>query len=498
MIGIGAGRTRLPGLNASGRWQAVLLPAALAVVASFWLAAGFWILGLYLWSSRSDWQVSSGLLQVACGLIQLRVAWHAYTHPRFDRSLRWALVRSLFLGAVACYLLSLGVGPTPASEHLFRAALAAWYTISLLALVEHATGFEWLNHLCDRGWARLGQRTLLGVLALALGGEALLRLMERYTDADFAAARPLADLKLLAGSEWHGARVNSQGYWDAEFDKTPQAGRFRIAALGHEVTLSGGSAHSGLAQLERQMPAVDVYNFGAPGVATGDLAGQYRRDVAGYRPDLVLVFLSTARDLNDTIGGPTGRHDWRNVRLLRCAARTLRLTSLNQGLSFDQSPQEYESYLSWNTRWINGCRVPQDPAAVEQWQSSAGHLDRLIRDCQLHKVPVALVLVPADFQVSSKLRDKLARRAGLEANELDPELPQRRVAQFAAEHRTPMLDLLPVFRSSESPVYSTNQSELNEYGVQLTVEELGRWLQARYRSVLASNHRAPGASHDVP
>jgi hypothetical protein len=76
--------------------------------------------------------------------------------------------------------------------------------------------------------------------------------------------------------------------------------------------------------------------------------------------------------------------------------------------------------------------------------------------------------------------------------QLDPELPQRRVTQFAAQRNIPVIDLLPVFRSSQQAVYLPNRAEMSDHGIQLAVDVVGSWLLARYGSELASAQSAAG------
>jgi hypothetical protein len=70
------------------------------------------------------------------------------------------------------------------------------------------------------------------------------------------------------------------------------------------------------------------------------------------------------------------------------------------------------------------------------------------------------------------------------------ELPQRRLAAFAAEHNVAMLDLLPHFKSSGHCTYERFQPQLNDHGNQITADVVGRWIEQHYRTQIASARHA--------
>ena len=114
----------------------------------------------------------------------------------------------------------------------------------------------------------------------------------------------------------------------------------------------------------------------------------------------------------------------------------------------------------------------------------------MARVCRRQQIPLAIVAVPGPFQVSSSLCDALRRQAGYEPAQVDVELPQRRLAAFAAENQLPLVDLLPYFKSSGHCTFERYQAQLNDHGNQVTSEVVGRWIEQHYRTQIASARHA--------
>jgi hypothetical protein len=291
-------------------------------------------------------------------------------------------------------------------------------------------------------------------------------------------------LKLQPGSAFHGGIVNRHGYWDEEFETSPRPGRFRVAAIGSSVPLSGTSASNCLALLERRVPGIEVYNFGVPEIGPSNYAAQLKADVAGFRPDLVLAFISIGDDITTAPLGAEApsAFDWRSLRSLQWIGGTLGLSTriASPCDSVPSAPADYEGYLRHSAHRLAICRTPIEPAMHQRWRQTMGHLDGLVRACRRRSIAVALVLVPSEFQVCPGLCETLSRRVGYEANQIDLELPQRRLAGFAHERSLPVLDLLPHFRASASSPYNRHQCQLSDHGNQLVTETIGGWLQTRF------------------
>jgi len=106
--------------------------------------------------------------------------------------------------------------------------------------------------------------------------------------------------------------------------------------------------------------------------------------------------------------------------------------------------------------------------------------------CRAANLPLTLVLVPGEFQLNRGLRDTLARRAGYAPQQLDVELPQRKLAGYAAQRRLPLIDLLPPLRLCRESPYQRHAERFSTVGHQATAAAIGGWLESRYGDQLAS------------
>ncbi len=79
-------------------------------------------------------------------------------------------------------------------------------------------------------------------------------------------------------------------------------------------------------------------------------------------------------------------------------------------------------------------------------------------------LPLVIVVVPADFQVNAVLCDSMRRRMGYTPEQIDLELPQRRLREFAEAHGVLLIDLLPEFKADGAKLYVRHQSRWNQRG----------------------------------
>jgi hypothetical protein len=450
-----------------------------------------------LWLHAQDGQPQIGrapaaLLLILLGAAQIQLAMSA-REPRSRRPQTVGLMfwKWLFVGTVVCYLAGLALGSQRGGVYFFCAALACWYT-TLLWLVVH--GSSWLLAPAAAArrsvWHRLGS-TVLASMTLAVGAEALLRLYALVADDRLDVAYVAKVHALPPGEHVRGRLVNRLGYWDKEFRPQPRAGVFRIAVLGDAVTLSGTAETNYLTRVERSLPGIEIYNFGLPDAGPREYAAQLMHEVAAYRPELVLTFVSIGDDVTHELPLP-GAFDWRNLRLYQWSTRSAARSQQAQATLRVDHPVELsrEEYLSSLSPKLAVCRTPIDEKMSGRWHDTLGYLDDIQRFCGERGIAAALVVVPSEFQLNPALCETLRRRSGLEPGQVDVELPQRRLADFAQERGMAMLDLLPSLRAEEDVVYERNDCQWNERGHELTANLLRRWIEQRYGTLIANNMQA--------
>ena len=423
---------------------------------------------------------AAGWLLVAASLVQLRMAGRLVRCGP-QRRPKWgkAFFLRLVWGGVACWIACQIDGRTPSREKLLALA-AGWYSLCLVPpLFPAAVGSRRQRWAAGLHLPRVEQAAAALAIVL-LAGEAALRCADWAADRRLAAREVLAGIKLEPGSQYHGRIVNRDGYCDDEFQSDRSAGQFRIAALGDETILAQDVPGGCLSAVERRLPEVEVYNFAAPGCHPGHYAAQMRLDVARFHPHLVLAFISVGSEIRPApVNSPL---TWQGLSM----ARRLWRPPLAAPLLAADARLDYESYLRLTGDRLLLCRTPLSVPAQRRWKELLQQLDRLAAQCRGKKVSLALVLVPADYQISPLLCQAAGRRIGCEAAGLDLELPQRRLISFAAEHDAAVIDLLPHFRAATQSPFCRQQQQLSEYGHRLAGRVIGDWLAAHYGTSMAA------------
>jgi hypothetical protein len=122
----------------------------------------------------------------------------------------------------------------------------------------------------------------------------------------------------------------------------------------------------------------------------------------------------------------------------------------------------------------------------DRWGRVFTGLDRVADACRQAEVPLALVIVPAEFQVNQALRTTLLRRYGVSHGQFDVDLPQRRLAGYAHERDLPLIDLLPHLRLCRESTFVRHATALNTAGHTAAATAISGWLQSRYAGQIAA------------
>jgi hypothetical protein len=140
------------------------------------------------------------------------------------------------------------------------------------------------------------------------------------------------------------------------------------------------------------------------------------------------------------------------------------------------------SALSEGTYWavegrrLEVCLDPPSASMEKKWHQALGYLDRIVNECRTHRTPVAFLLIPDEFQVDAAVLEKASEARGARAEELDLDLPQRRLRRFCTERRVPCLDLKTYFER-ENKTYAPHDTHWNEKGNRLAASWMAPWLR---------------------
>jgi hypothetical protein len=205
------------------------------------------------------------------------------------------------------------------------------------------------------------------------------------------------------------------------------------------------------------------------------------RDVWPVQPDLVLVSVFVGNDITESIGQPRhldprrhalgllGERSWRMLREWWRGADPPAARTGQKALS----PQ---TFCEIEARRLVVCRRDSDAVLEKQWQRALGELDRLAHSCQDRGVPLAVVLIPDEFQVNDAVLEAAVAEAGWSRSQIDLEAPQRRLAEFCGVRRVACLDLLPAMRSTPD-CYAPRDTHWNKAGNHLAAREIAAWLK---------------------
>lgn len=474
------------------RW---LFAVSLSTVSVLTLAAGAFAARQYHQGHADGPLVASAAVVLLClTAFQWRIAWLAcYVAPRpVAARTAWArfIVRWQLAGTVLAYGVGLGLGSHRDALFAFFVLVAGWYTAGAWVLVADRSRWSAAHRRLTSPGVRRLARGCYYALVVVVVAEGLLRGYAFWADDRLPVAQAARNLRLVPGSQFQGRTVNQLGYWDDEFASHVQPGVFRVAVLGGGVTLGGTAETNYLVRIEREVPGIEVFNFGVAQTGPREHVAQLIHEVANYRPDLILVCLSVDESITARVPLP-GRFDWQSLRIGQFTGRLLgRSRSWLDPQQLLEPASGHEAYLSQRAAQLTLCRTPLDDAMRQSWDETLEHLDDLTAQCDRRALPLAVVLVPSDFQVNRQLCDRLRRRSGLEQHQLDLELPQRRLRAFADARDLPWLDLLPHLRAAPAAPFGRDDTSLNETGNRVAAEALGEWLAKRFGPQIAASMQA--------
>ena len=467
----------------------------------------FFVLPLSGTSLEHPPQASIGLLILLAAAIQSRLAYFAAKPLKSDRRAA-ALVHRFMTRhtlrvltvAFACgYAACLLVQPADAAVAVF-AATASWSTMLVAALTANSDALSrWRKWGQSHGARRCGSCVYLAVL-LVVGVELGGRTIAGLSQHDLALVGPHASAldtarQAVADQPAPPTETAVTAQQLKTLMSTARSGVFRVAVLGDEMVLAGSPQASFLAQMERTIPGVEIHNFGVAQAGPREYAARVDQQLTAVRPDLVLAFVSLGDDFTTEVSQP-GIFEWRSLWIAQEIAK--RITGdgppAAPTASLGQSQHDQQSFLQICGPHLTVCRTPIDSAMQRRWQAGLAHLDRLIARCHSERLNLAFVAVPGEFQVNSLLCEMLRRRAGFSPQDVDLQLPQRRLSAFAEQRRLPLLDLLPYLQRSGRPIYERNNLAWNDEGHAVAARAVSSWLQNRYGSLIAAT--AQLSQHD--
>lgn len=378
--------------------------------------------------------------------------------------------QSLLSGAAVLYLLALCIGPISGLGWAWLAAVAVWQHLLLLPLAaSHYVTENWRRWMETHRPGRLNWLVAASVALLGIG-EATLRVQGLLRKANGGPETfELARLEANAGG------FDSGTDWTAAFEV--DRGRFRVALLC-DAERAATSLAALSQRIQQVVPGAEVVSLKVS-LAESDGAN-LAAELEESMPDVVLAVLSACSE-------------WAPVQPKRSVfdrerfalTRVVFGSSVTEDAPAAEVARDYESFLNELGSELATCRTPLDEAMRERWQRTFAALDEAVETCRAAEVPLALVVVPGELQLNQGLRTTLLRRCGMTPEQVDVELPQRRLAGFAQQREVPLVDLLPHLRLCRQAVYKRHQTELSDRGNIVAASAIGGWLESRYSDQMA-------------
>lgn len=345
---------------------------------------------------------------------------------------------------------------------------------------------------------------------------------------------------LVPYRELYGFRCNSLGFHDLEFQRPMPPGGMRIVALGDSFafgTVPYGHLYLTLTEalllLARARGGVaaplEIDNLGVPASGIADYRLVYALVGRDLAPDLVLVTLYLGNDPRDyadaaRFGGARIWPDSWLVTFLRRAAKLARERARRppDGVAAPPGPasgvfQPHRRYSDESPEFRRP--VFSDEAIAEilrgelsvlvregaplerpDWPAFDAALEDLVREIR-RDAPVVLVLAPSRLQVYPAELGAAAARAGVPPDEVDADLPNRRVARLARALDVPLIDTTPMLRrraESGERLYLPNDTHWNLHGNAVVAEEVARRLVALGFVAIATEKAPHAADRSLP
>lgn len=264
-------------------------------------------------------------------------------------------------------------------------------------------------------------------------------------------------------------RINSLGL-RGPLPKPHREGSLRILGLGDSFAsaFNVSEQNTFLAVAEKSLrqsfsnPDVEVVNAGTPNFGTWHELRVFKKLAPTLHPDLAVLCIFIGNDLENNLG-PYQAEVKDGFLVERRHTSGLIPYSLRSWLQRNAMSYVF-LWNAWNhvRPWFG---MPETDALKSErdlfslrpiqgvesgYRVSASLLQELGSFSRSSRIPVLAVLIPTEFQAYPDEFRKVVRQQGLNSEDFDLELPQRRWSALAESSGMPVLDLLPILRSHSS------------------------------------------------
>ena len=327
---------------------------------------------------------------------------------------------------------------------------------------------------------------------------------------------------------WYNHWSNAFGFHDEEFVEPKPIGRLRVVAIGDSFTFAPVPYPQGVMTLTENGlrgacggPDLDVLNMGLMGAGPPEYRVLIDLSTPRLAPDLVLVNFFVGNDGPDlhryvhdrsplerafrrsylwTLGknAVRARGGLREVRLPGRVTEAPTGAPVAPGGALVEGTHElapddpalvgplltepaYQTVLASD---LGRLYRPRDEGAIRAaWRPALEDLDTAYRAAARTRARFALAILPSVLQVDTALRAATVARLGasrryrgLSDAEIDPDLPNALLREFAGARAIPLIDLTPAFIAARgadpAPLYKRNDNHWTPRGNRVAAQVL--------------------------
>lgn len=334
------------------------------------------------------------------------------------------------------------------------------------------------------------------VVAFAFA-EILLRVADRVRPSVVFPTRSYLRFRPPPHAHDYDFRLNSRGFKDVEFSRSPTPGLPRVAVIGDSVVFGAVPYRAGFVTLAEEHlrevgRPIELLNLGVNGLDLEDLHALLVHEALPLEPELVVLCVFVGNDFRSS----RRRSLWERSYLLALAHFLFGVLPEIEGdlgragVAYDDHRPTFSEEAHLRIA-ANASRifVEQESRFEARLARAVSRIERIARRCRAAGAELWIVLVPDELQVDDGLRERVVRaaaRAGDGPFELAR--PNRALRAALGEAGLRTIDLLQRFREAgrEGRLYKPRDTHWNLAGNRLAAQtlatELAAWRSARLPS----------------
>ena len=343
-------------------------------------------------------------------------------------------------------------------------------------------------------WPTAVRQTIIIAAITVVLCEVGLRIFNQLYPLPFFYSNSFNRFRIKPHSSFYGFKVNSRGFHDVEFNVEKNADNFRIVGIGDSFAFGVVPyPFNYLTLIEEQLNVnghrVELINMGIPAIGPREYLAILTHEALELKPDMVLLSFFVGNDFIEVPNGPR----WHRYSYLATLARYLydlntKIVSFDPtGLAgyanYDDDASSFtdEFYIEYAGVLSAIFQKANSKYLEAALANTVRHLGTIKRICDLHGIPLAVVILPDEKQVDPILQRQVIAASGKGSDDFDFDLPNERLKDQLAKLQIDHIDLLHPFRdaATHTRLYRRNDTHWNIKGNALASDIILRHLESQ-------------------